>query len=377
LVHKLKTEFARLLSSVADGNYVDPSRMTVSEFFDRWEHDWAETNVSAKTLERYNDLAKTHIRPRIGHVKLQKLRASHLAEFYSALLREGRGTPCQPRALAPRTVGHIHRLLHRALGHAVLWDLLRANPASSAEPPPVATEEIEVLTESQAKQVLAALRGRSMFLIAATALATGMRRGELCGLRWRDVDFEASKLQVERSVEQTKGLGLRFKAPKTKRGRRQIALPAYMATELRAHRRAQQEQRLALVLGKDEPDGLVFRHFDGSPLLPNSVTTEWRRLVQTLKLPKVSFHALRHTHASQLIASGMDVLSISRRLGHATPSITLNVYGHLFSSTDDRAAAVFENCIRGYVSGMKLERFCTRSAAFRRQFDLSVPDGLR
>ena len=114
-------------------------------------------------------------------------------------------------------------------------------------------------------------------------------------------------------------------------------------TELRGHWRALQEQRLALGLGKDDPEALVFRRVDGSPLIPNSVTTEWRRLVRTLKLPPVSFHALRHTHASQLIASGMDVLSISRRIGHASPSITLNIYGHLFNASDDRAAAVFEN----------------------------------
>jgi integrase len=334
-------ELARLLTVAAEGNYVDPSKLTVSEFFDRWDRDWAATNVSPKTLERYQDLAKTQIRPRIGHMKLQKLKTVHLAELYSTLLREGRGTAEAPAGLAPRTVGHVHRLLHRALGHAVRWGLLATNPASSAEPPPVAAEEIEVLDQDQVKTVLERLRGRSMFRIVATALATGMRRGELCALRWKDVDFDAAKLQVERSLEETKA-GLRFKSTKTRNGRRQIALPVYIVTELRAHWKKQQEQRLALGLGKDDPEALVFRHLDGSPLIPNSVTTEWKRNVRTLGLPKVKFHALRHTHASQLIASGMDVLSISRRLGHASPSITLNVYGHLFKLTDQRAADVFQ-----------------------------------
>lgn len=196
------------------------------------------------------------------------------------------------------------------------------------------------------KVVLERLRGRSIFLLVALAVATGMRRGELCALRWKDVDFEAGKLQVERSLEQTKN-GTRFKSPKTRHGRRRISLPAYMVSELRSHWRTLQEQRLALGLGKDDQEALVFRRPDGSPLLPNSVTTEWRRLVAGLKLPKVPFHALRHTHASQLIASGMDVLSISRRIGHASPSITLNVYGHLFNTTDDKAAAVFETAYAG------------------------------
>jgi integrase len=226
-----------------------------------------------------------------------------------------------PKSYPVKDIGHIHRLLHRAFGHGVRWGLLGTNPASSAEPPPVAASEIEVLTQDQVKTVLEKLRGRAMFLIVAVALATGMRRGELLALRWKDVDLDAGKLQIERSLEQTKA-GLRFKGPKTRHGRRRIALPAYIVTELRGHWRAPQEQRLALGLGKDDPEALVFRRVDGLHLIPNSVTTEWRRLVLTLKLPRISFHALRHTHASQLIASGMDVLSISRRIGHASPSIS-------------------------------------------------------
>jgi integrase len=153
-----------------------------------------------------------------------------------------------------------------------------------------------------------------------------MRRGELLALRWKDVDLDGGKLRVEQSLEQTK-TGLRFKGPKTKHGRRQISLPSSVVVELRTHRRTQAEQRLALGLGKEADEALVFRRVDGAPLLPNSVTTEWRRLVVSLRLPRVSLHAWRHTHASQLIASGMDVLTISRRLGHGSPSITLNVYG--------------------------------------------------
>jgi integrase len=235
--------------------------------------------------------------------------------------------------------------LHRAFGHAVKWGLISANPASHAEPPLVPTEEIEVLTEDQVRTVLERLRGRSLFRLVAVALATGMRRGELCALRWKDVDLDASKLQVERSLEQTKA-GLRFKSPKTRHGRRRVSLPSYIVTELRAHWTEQQKQRLALGFGRD-PEALVFGRADGSPLIPNSVTTEWRRVVQALKLPKVSFHALRHTHASQLIASGMDVLSISRRIGHSSPSITLNVYGHLFNAADDRAAVVLDAAYAG------------------------------
>jgi len=168
-----------------------------------------------------------------------------------------------------------------------------------------------------------------------------MRRGELLALRWKDVDLDGARLRVEQALEETKA-GLRFKEPKTKRGRRQISFAASIVTELRSHRRVQAEQRLALGLGKEADDSLVFRHEDGTPLLPHSVSTNWRRLVKSLKLPPVSLHAWRHTHASQLIDSGMDVLTISRRLGHSSASVTLNIYGHLFKSKDGQAAAVFE-----------------------------------
>jgi integrase len=135
---------------------------------------------------------------------------------------------------------------------------------------------------------------------------------------------------------------VRLKGPKTIHGRRTISLPAWVVTDLREHRRTQQELRLKFGLGKVPDDALVFPNLDGELRSPNAVTKEWSVAAASLGLPKVSLHALRHTHASQLIASGMDVLTISRRLGHGSPTITLGVYGHLFTNSDDRAAQIME-----------------------------------
>ena len=162
-------------------------------------------------------------------------------------------------------------------------------------------------------------------MIALLGISTGMRRGELLALRWRDVDFDGAILRVEQSLEQTKA-GLRFKAPKTKHGRRAIALAPSLVAELRRHRKNQLEERLRLGMGKIPDDGLVLARWDGNPRSPNATTKEWTRALAEFGLPAVSLHALRHTHASQLIASGLDVLTISRRLGHGSPSITRNVY---------------------------------------------------
>ena len=172
-----------------------------------------------------------------------------------------------------------------------------------------------------------------------------MRRGELLALRWEDIDLDEAKARVERSLEET-AAGLRFKAPKTKHGRRTISLPPSAVDALRAHRLKQLELRVALGQGKPEPETLVFSTIEGSPLSPDNLSRDWRRVVAALKLPGVKFHALRHSHASALIASGLDVLTVSRRLGHGSPVMTLNTYAHLFAKTDEKAADAIEAALR-------------------------------
>jgi integrase len=327
-----QAELTRLLAASATGQLIDPSKATVAEFLERWERDWASINVSRKTAERYSDLIRKHVVPHLGTLPVQKLKPVYLNELYAKLLRDG---------LAPRTVGHVHRVVHRALGHAARWGVVAQNVASLVSPPPVAAEEIETLTAAQVQSVLVGLRGRILGLMATTLLATGMRRGELLALRWQDVDLAHGRLRVEQSLEQTKA-GLRFKSPKTKHGRRLISLPPSLVAELRAHHKAQQGQRLALGLGKAPTDALVFATWDGKTRSPNALTKQWTVAMKAAGFPNVTLHSLRHTHASHLIASGMDVLTISRRLGHGSPTITLGVYGHLFPNTDDRAAQIME-----------------------------------
>ena len=152
-------------------------------------------------------------------------------------------------------------------------------------------------------------------------------------------------LRVERSLEQTRRGGLLFKAPKTRHGRRTITLLASLVSALRLHWTVQQEQRLLLGTGKAPPESLVFCEVDGSPRSPNALTKEWAALMGKANL-KATFHSLRHTHASTLIPSDLDVLTISRRLGHGSPAITLGVYGHLFRP-DDRAASIMEAALLG------------------------------
>jgi integrase len=335
-------ELARLVTADASGSSVDPSKVTVAEFLDRWERDWAKGNVSPKTLERYSEILRKHVRPNIGATALQKLRPAALADLYGRLHREGgRKVKGEARPLNPRTVGHIHRVLHRALSHAAQWGLVLQNVADVVDPPRVTTGEVQILRDEQVGELLKKLRGSPVYDVAALGVATGMRRGEMLALRWRDVDFDRALLRVEQSLEATKA-GLRFKPPKTKHGRRTITLPGAIVTMLRAKWAQQQEQRLALGLGRAPDEALVFSDVEGAPVHPDSVSSAWIRAMRSLKRTGITLHALRHTHASQLIAAGVDVMTVSRRLGHGSPVITLAVYGHLFSSSDDRAASIME-----------------------------------
>lgn len=344
-----EAELIRLQNAVNEGKYTDPSKVTFGEFLDKWERDWCPTNVTPRTAERYAELLRCHVRPDLGSTKLQKLKKAHFVELYAKLMREGRN-PADPekevpaRGLSARTVGHVHRCVQGALRYAVDdLEILAANPVAGITPPKVAREgEIEILNETQIKDVLAKLRGHDLFPLVFLGLSTGMRRGELLALRWCDIDLDGSRLTVERSVEQTKS-GIRFKSPKTKYGRRTIALPASAVAELRAHRKDQAEARLKAGLGRLPDDGLVFGRLTGEAQTPNDVTKQWVRARKDLGLPSVTLHAWRHTHASHLIASGMDIATVSRRLGHGSVSITLSVYTHLFEDKSDaRAAAIID-----------------------------------
>ena len=156
--------------------------------------------------------------------------------------------------------------------------------------------------------------------------------------------------KIERSLEQTKA-GLRFKAPKTAKGKRTVSLPPIAVDALRSHRRRQLELRLALGHGKPEPGALVFCDHNGDPIPPNNLSRDWRRFVLTRKLPPISFHGLRHSHVSALIAGGVDVLTVSRRIGHASPVVTMKAYAHLFSETDKTAAKAIEAALRSGKEG--------------------------
>jgi integrase len=223
-------------------------------------------------------------------------------------------------------------------------DLIVRNVAAAEQPPKVDGEEIAVLDAFQVKLLVEKLRGRTMYPKAITALFTGIRRGELLALRWPDIDLDSKNMRIREAIEEIK-CGLRFKAPKTANSVRDVSLPDIVVEALRDHRRQQLEVRFALALGKLHDDALLFPKLDGSPQSPRAFSKEWADVAASIGLPGITFHALRHTHASHLIDAGIDVVKISRRLGHASPAITLRVYAHLFRKRDDRSSAAINAAV--------------------------------
>ena len=336
-------ELARLLANYNAGTLAEPSKTTIAVYMRSWIETAATLALSPKTAERYRQIIEQQIIPHLGALGLQRLKPAHLTEWHARLLREG-GKDGAP--LASGTVGQAHKVLSKALSDAVRGELILRNPVGVVPPPKLAGSEIEILTGDQVKTVLAALRSTAhpIYPHVAVLLTTGMRRGELCGLQWGDVELDAGRLRIERAIERT-GAGLRIKGPKTRSGRRTITISAGTIDVLREHRQATLETRLALGLGRLPDDAFIFGTPEGRPINPNQLTGAWRRAVVALGLPQVCLHALRHTHASGLISIGTDVVSVSRRLGHGNPAITLRVYSHLFSRNDEAAAKAIDQIL--------------------------------
>ena len=235
-----QVEIARLITEATGGNLVEPTKLTVGEYIRSWISVAAAIAVSPKTAERYRQLIEGQIVPHLGAMPLQRLRPTHIAAWHATLLTQGRH---DGGALSARTVGHAHRVLHKAMEDAVDREIITKNPTGRITPPKVEAGELTILTAEQVSAVLSALADSPIFPHVVVLLSTGMRRGELMGLQWGDVDLEAGRLWVNRSLEVTKA-GLRLKPPKTRSGKRQITLPATAVQVLADLRRIQLETRL-------------------------------------------------------------------------------------------------------------------------------------
>jgi integrase len=336
-------ECARLVAAMKAGAYVEPSKMTLAEFFDRWLAH-IKPNVSPRTLERYEEIAKKNLVPLLGALPITKLRPIDISQAYAAALTSGRRRG--DGGLSARTVHHMHRVLSQALKQAVRWDLLLRSPCDRLEKkdrPKVEKKPVATIDAAETVKAISAARDRRLFVPILLGSMCGMRRGEIVALRWKNVDLDRAQIAVVASIEQTKA-GCREKEAKAGRSRT-IAMPVLLVDELRAYRLTQAQELLRLGM-RPTGETLVVTKEDGSGMQPRSLTHRVAEFMKGLG-SKVRLHGLRHSHASHLLAANVHPKIVQERLGHSGIAITMDIYSHLMPNMQAEAAAKVDAVLKG------------------------------
>lgn len=339
-----EAELAKRLNEVNSGAYVESSKITVNEFLDRWISAYAEGNVSAKTLEGYKSIIQQHLKPAFGPLPLQKLSAFQIQAYYASCLKDGGRKDGRKGGLSPRTVYHQHRLLSEVLKMAVKWQILLRNPADAVTPPRVRPHEVDVIDETATAWLIEAARDTRLFLPILMTTCAGLRRGEILAATWSNLNEQRATLRVSRALSETKKEGVFFKEPKGKRSRT-VALPPLLLEAMKAHREEQNNNRDMLGSAYHDHD-LICCLPDGNIWKPSAFTSSYRALIVRRGLEGPNFHALRHSHASQMLRAGVDLKEVQMRLGHSKASFTLAQYCHLLPGQDEEAARRVDAVLR-------------------------------
>jgi integrase len=321
-------ELTRLLREHDQGHLAAEARpVTVREYL---EGDWLphmRTRIRESTWVRYNQLITSDVLPVIGGARLGRLRPHDVQLVVDKMVDKG---------LAARTVVQCYRVLSSALSQAVRWQMIPTNPATAVRPPRIERAELVIPTAEQVRKLLTAAEGSWVHLPILLAAATGMRRGEVFGLRWGDVDTDAGVLRITGSLQRVGGK-LRVVEPKTPRARRTVAIPRSVMDVLKSHRKEQTERRLLLGEGWTDSD-LVVERGDGQPRDPDTITHYFADIATQVKMPGIRFHDLRHAYATSLLRGGVHPKIVSEALGHASTAFTLDTYSHVVPSMQEAAA---------------------------------------
>ncbi|CAN5714430.1 site-specific integrase [soil metagenome] len=341
---KTKTETQRALrQAMADadrGLVFDADNLTAGEYLDRWLSDSVSDTVKATTFERYEQITRLHLKPALGRVKLKGITPAHVRGLYREKLAAGSSS---------RTVRYVHTTLHKALTQAVMDGLIPRNATEAVKPPQPSREEMHPLTPEQAKLFLQVAHdtGDRLEALYVLAVHTGLRQGELLGLKWDDVDLEEGSLQVRRTLSITKN-GPVFTAPKTSGSRRSVKLTDKAIAALRGHleRQLAEIDKVGSLWNAGEADGLIFASELGEPLDRRKVTArQFKNLLKRAGLPEIRFHDLRHTCATLLLSKNVNPKIVSEMLGHSTIAITLDTYSHVLPNMRDQAAKAMQEAL--------------------------------
>lgn len=326
------------IHEINQGMFVKPNKMTLGEYLENWLQDYAQNALRPTTFDSYSYLVRRHIIPSLGFLTLEKLQATHIQRFYSKMLKSG--LIKNSGGLSPGTVRKIHGILRIALNHAVKWQLVNRNVATLAEPPKNHKKEIATLDLKEVKQLLFNAQGDRYYIAFLLAVTTGLRRGEILGLRWKDVDMEAGMASIRKNLVMVNNKPV-LHEPKTNRSVRMITLPSMVLQALKEHREIQNQEKIKAGAVYQDHDLIVTTHF-GTPVIPQNL---WKRLKEILMetgLPDIRFHDLRHTHATLLLKQGEHPKIVSERLGHSSISTTLDTYSHVVPNMQYETVERFE-----------------------------------
>jgi integrase len=340
---EVKDKLVGALNDQQKGLPILTERQTLAQFLEQWLDDVSKPSVRPKTYRFYQDHINLHIKPALGKKQIEKLTPADVQQFVNDKLQSG---------LSPQTIRHIIATLRAALGIAVKWQIVHRNVAALVSLPRIQKQEMKVFTPEQAKAFLDFLKGHRLEALFVTALSLGLRRGELLGLHWSDIDLDTATLRVNYGLQRFDGK-LHLVEPKTEKSRRVLPLPSLLIAALRTHRVRQLEERLAL--GADwQETGFVFTSTIGTPLEPRNINRTFDALIEKAnksfeesdKLPKIRFHDLRHSCATLLLSQGVPQRTLMEILGHSQLSLTMNTYSHVLPEMT-RAAVGFMDAVLG------------------------------
>lgn len=317
------------------GTLVTGPQQTVKQYLEYWLEEVHKSSLKVSTYVKYRKVIDSYIIPALGDLRLEKLTPQHVQSLYNQKAKDG---------LAPKSILHIHGVLHKALDNALRWNLVSRNVCDVVSPPRLVKPEIQALTMEQARRLLEHVRGHRLETLLTVALTTGMRRGEILALRWADVDLERHLVSVHRTVDYIHH-GYVETEPKTAAGRRTIVLPSFVVDMLRQHRVQQLAARLKAGSSWEEKD-LVFPDLSGGYFNPRYLHKTFSKMLIEAGLPHIPFHSLRHSAATLLRSMGVDMKVIQEILGHSNFMITANTYSHVFLSMQEEAMGKWDVALK-------------------------------
>ncbi len=332
------------LAALRVGTFVESSKRTVASYLvDEWLSAMRPPRVRPSTWLSYQRNIERHVIPALGNIELQRLTPAQLTAFYRSLLTDvrldGRGS------LSAKSVKNIHGVLHSAFKDAMRWGYVARNVADATDPPKVVTPEMRVWSPTQLRSFLAHVRDDRLYAAWMLFTTTGMRRGEVAGLRWSDVDLTTGRVTPRKPRVQV-NYKVHVSEPKTAKGKRSLALDPVTVAALRRQRACQAEERLAVGPAWQD-SGLVFTWPDGRPIHPERFSKWFEQRARTAGLSKIRLHDLRHSYATAALAAGIPAKIVSERLGHANIAITMDTYSHVLPGLDALAAGTVARLILG------------------------------